>query len=278
MEIQKKIQSKGKVPRKKSKDFRFFLQEQLETKCARNPNYSLRSFAKSLDVSPSALSALLNGKRPLTNKMMERLGLKLGLSIEELKKYKAKVHGNSKLVSEPLINDQFLQVTVDTFSIISEPHHYALLELIKTQGFRWSSKWIAQRLNKTVLEVNIAIERLERVGLLERDEEGNLFDTTNGFSTDIRDGLSSQAQRRFQERSLEQSISAVQNVPLELRDNTSMTMAINSEDMLEAKKMIKEFRRKFCTRMESSTNLNQVYQLTVSFIPVTNSEVVQNEK
>ena len=255
-----------KVPR----DFRLYLQDELAERTSRNPNYSLRSFAKFLDISAAALSALLNGKRPITNNMKERIGLKLGLSLEDLKILKARPHGNTKLQTSPELETSFQQITIDTFAIISEPYHYALLELIKTDGFAWDRKWIAQRLKITVSEVNIAIERLERIGLLEKDESGNLFDTTKGFSTDLREGITSQAQRRFQERSLEHAISSVQTVPIEQRDNTSMTMAINKSDLPKAKAHIKEFRRRFCADLEASPNLDEVYQLTISFVPLTN--------
>lgn len=246
-----------------------YLQDELAQRTSKNPNYSLRSFAKSLDISPAALSALLNGKRPITYKMKERIGLRLGLSLEELKHLKARPHGNSKLKAGAELGASFQQITIDTFSIISEPYHYAILELIKTDGFTWNTRWIAQRLRLTVSEVNIALERLERVGLLGRGADGKLFDTTGGFSTDIREGLTSQAQKRFQQRSLEHAISSVQSVPVDLRDNTAMTMAINKDDLPKAKEHIKEFRRRFCANLESSPSLNEVYQLTISFVPLT---------
>lgn len=252
------------------RDFRHFLQDELSSRCTRNPNYSLRSFAKALEVSPSALSAMMNEKRPITDKMKEKLGLRLGLSLEEIKKMISQPHGNSKLKDESLPADLFQQLTLDTFSVISEPHHYGLLELMKVQNFKWDPRWIAQRLNKTVSEIHIAIERLERIGLLERTDGGEFIDVTHGFSTDIREGLSSQAQRRFQERSLEQAIAAIQTVPVEFRDNTSMTLAINARDVDQAKKFIKDFRRKFCAKLESSPTLTEVYQLTISFVPLTN--------
>lgn len=257
-------------PRLKRRDFRHFLQDELSARCARNSNYSLRSFAKSLSISPSALSAMIKGKRPITNKMKEKLGLKLGLSLEKIQNLLAQPHGNTKNGTETVESDLFQQITIDTFSVISELHHYALLELMKTTDFKWDSKWIAHRLGKTVSEINIAVERLERIGLLDKDDAGNLIDSTTGFSTDIREGLSTQAQRRFQEKSLERSIEAIRMVSIEDRDNTSMTMAINTKDLPQAKKMIKEFRRRFCGRLEENSQLNEVYQLTISFVPLSN--------
>ncbi len=250
------------------RDFRIFLQDELTNRCARNPNYSLRAFAKFLEISPSALSALINGKRPISQKTKQRLGIKLGLQLRELEKFKVTPHGNRKNL-DAVDRKEFQQVTIDTFSIISEPHHYALLELIKTENFKWDTKWIARRLKLTVSEVNIAINRLERVGLLSRNENGELYDTTDGFSTDIRDGLTTEGQRKFQQRSLERAIATITQVPLSMRDNTSVIMAINSVDIPQAKQMLKEFRRKFCRQLENNKQLNEVYQLTLSFIPIT---------
>src|ERR1700722_13528593 len=41
-------------------DFRKFLQQELARRCAKNPGYSLRAFATSLQINPSTLSHILN--------------------------------------------------------------------------------------------------------------------------------------------------------------------------------------------------------------------------
>lgn len=256
-----------KMGRETEKDLRWVLQEELSSRCRKNPSYSLRAFAKLLDISPAALSALLNGKRPITHKMKERLGLKLGFSIKELSRFNSKPHGNTKRPQESAAH--FQQITIDIFSIISEPHHYSILELMKTRGFRLNSRWIAGRIGRTPSEVNFALERLERAGLLVRDSRNQLVDSTEGFSTDIREGLSSEAQRHFQMRSLQNAIASIEAVAHTERDNTSITMAIDPRDMPRAKEMIKAFRRQFCHTLEASPQLDEVYQLTIAFNPVT---------
>ncbi len=255
----------------KFKSMRLLLQETLADRCMRNPKYSLRAFAKFLEISPAALSAILNNKRPVTEKMHYRLGLKLGLSLEELKLMPKRSHGNrrekrTQFVETPLAPEQ---ISLDIFNVISEPHHYALMELLKTADFHEESRWLAQRLNITVSEVNFAIQRLIRVGLLSRDENEKIFDTTSGFTTDLRDGLSSQAHRRVQIKSLQHAIKAVEEVPLEERDNTAVTLAIQSKDLSKARNMLKQFRRMFCIEMQASKPLDEVYQLSISFVPLT---------
>ena len=53
-------------------------------RCRTNSSYSLRAFARSLKIEPSALSQIINKKRPLTEKMKLRLGSALGLGVREL--------------------------------------------------------------------------------------------------------------------------------------------------------------------------------------------------
>src|ERR1700733_14993200 len=59
--------------------FRLFLQAELGRRCAKNPHYSLRAFAKFLAVDHATISQVLRGKRPLTARMISRLGIRLGL-------------------------------------------------------------------------------------------------------------------------------------------------------------------------------------------------------
>ncbi len=60
-----------------------YLQQELERRCQKNPRYSLRSFAKFLEIDPSALSKILNGKRPLGKRLIRRFAYRLGLTQEE---------------------------------------------------------------------------------------------------------------------------------------------------------------------------------------------------
>ena len=216
---------------------------------------------------------MFSGKRPISDKMRERLGFKLGLSPKELQKFEAQPHGNRRSILQKQAQARdFQQISIDAFQVISEPHHYALLELMKTRSFQWDHKWIARRLGLSPVDVRAAIERLENVGLLERDTDGALKDSTDGFSTDIREGLSVEAQRRFQQASLRQADKCIDEIPPNLRDNTSITFAVNLKDIPKAKEMIKAFRRKVCRELEANPQLDEVYQLTIAFTPISKIE------
>lgn len=252
-------------------DFREFLQNEFLARTSRNSRYSLRSFAHSLEVAPSSLSEIINGKRIISEKLKLKVGKALGLAPEEVQNFKSKIHGNSKqsLGGDEVDNDQFIKITKESFEVISKWYHYGILELMKTTDFKWDNSWIAKRLGITIEESQRAIGRLLNIGLLNELPNGDLEDTTKGLSSDLEIGVTSLAKRTFQKHSLENALAALNNCPLDLRDNTTMTLAINPEDIPRAKKFITKFRRRFAIEFEKNKELTEVYQLSVALAPLT---------
>jgi uncharacterized protein (TIGR02147 family) len=260
-----------KLTEKKERDFRLFLQSELARRCESNERYSLRAYARSLRIAPSALSAILNGKRPITRNMKLRLGLGLGLSPKDVGYFQeSKAEGASP--KGPAQTLEFQQIALDAYAVIADWYHYAILELSHLESFQPDPKWIAKSLGITKSEVNIAVERLQRVGLL-KIESGSWIDTTpNGHATNIRGDLTSAASRKLQRQILEKSIRALDEVPIAIRNHTSMTMAINPDDLPEAKERITNFRHNLCSFLERNGKPTQVYQLAIAFYPVTQIE------
>ncbi len=253
-------------------DFRLRLQQELVSRCKKNPHYSLRAFARSINVSSSALSAMLNGKRPITTTSINKLGMAIGLEPKEISRYKVlsqQKKFNSTLESTG--KSEFQQITLDTYAIISDWYHYAILELIRVKDFNPSVAWVAKSLGITKSEANIAVERLQRVGLLEITPRGRWVDTTaDGLATNILDDLTSAASRKLQKQILEMSLRALEEMPTtELRSHTSLTLAIHPEDIPMAKEKIKQFRRELVEMFESNKRPTEVYHVNVSLYPIT---------
>jgi len=241
-------------------------------RCQKNQSYSLRAFARSLNVSSSALSAMLNGKRTITPSSIEKLSLALGLGPKEIQRYKilSKVKGAN---GEDVAQDDFQQITMDSFAIISDWYHYAILELIRVKGFKSDLTWVSRSLGITKSEVNIAVERLKRMGLLKITSEQKWIDESTlanqGKATNITGHLTSAAARKFQRQVLEKSIVAIEEIPLDLRNHTSLTLAMNPEDIPLAVEKIKNFRRELAELIESNKNPTAVYNVAISLYPVT---------
>jgi uncharacterized protein (TIGR02147 family) len=241
------------------RDFRSFLQEELISRCRRNPNYSLRSFAKALSISHSALTEMLNGKRPITKKSIEKLGLTLGLSLESLKTYQNVPVATSTQKQADAATYQ--QITIDQFAVISDWYHFSHT----TANF-------ARALGITKSEANIAVERLLRIGILEKNEEDRFIELNAGFATNISGNLTSMGSKKLQKQILEQSIEALVNLPIEVRNHTSMTMAVDPKLLPEAIERIKKFRRELTEFLETSGEATEVYQMSLSLFPITQIE------
>ncbi|MNL30871.1 hypothetical protein D3C87_1526320 [compost metagenome] len=135
-------------------------------------------------------------------------------------------------------------------------------------GFKSDAQWISQRLGITKSEVNIAIERLLRLGLLKKSPQGKLTDASeSGELTSLNSQVSSDAARKYQIQLLELSKKAVQEIPREQRNHTSATMCFDPEDLPQAIARITEFRRAFARDFQPR-KAKEVYQMQISFFPL----------
>ncbi len=246
-------------------DFRLYLQNELIERCKKNESYSLRSFARFLGMDPSTLSQILRRKRNLTRKSILALGERLGLGPDEMSQFLGAAQtakGNMGPAHE---------LTLDTFRVIADWYHYAIFELVTVSNFQSEPKWIAKTLGITVNETHAAIERLQRLELIEigkngRWKQGSDLITTTG------NPFTATAFRKLQKQVLEHAMTALEEIPMEKRDQSSMTMAINSKRLPEAKERIKKFRRELCDYLQQDQIRDSVYQLGVSFYPLTKLE------
>lgn len=156
------VHSKSRVSSPLS--FRLTLQTELARRCAENPQYSLRAFAKYLGMDHSTLSQLLRDKRRFTDKSIRKIGIRLGLEEAAIERW---IRDEQRQGRDEATAGQVRQLTQDVAALMTDVNHYAILELTRTQGFQPDSRWIGRVLGISVDEVNVAIQCLIRLGLLE---------------------------------------------------------------------------------------------------------------
>ncbi|MEZ4871358.1 MAG: TIGR02147 family protein [Bdellovibrionales bacterium] len=249
------------VPMARNESFRNFLLSELNQRIKNNQGYSLRAFAEHLDVPASSLSQILSGKRKLTDKSCLKMADSPGLSPKQTQKMMG-----LKLSSTV---EHRKQISEDSFNVISDWHHYAILELMHVKNFRPDMNWIARVLNIPASEVRAAVERLERLKFItvyedhwvdvlgEADNMG--LQTTNG------------AYRKMQRQVLEKAIDALENTPYEERIQFSRTLEGSPEKIKLAKKRIQEVLDELGLLMKKPGNNEEVYHLGISLYPVSNA-------
>lgn len=241
--------------------FRSFLQQQYLERKSRNPNYSLRAYAKFLKTSHATLSSILTGKRKITEKTVRKLSSPFGLGPQQTSQFLQPV--NSQKTSSYFVIQQ------DAFNSMSEWHYDAILELTLIKKIKITASNVADILEIPEMDARFALETLERLELLEKNKDGR-YKLTHKNSTNILDpNFTTAAAKKHQITLLKKSIEAVESVPRSERDHTSMTMAIDRGDLAEVKKLIKKFRTEINSYLQrADVRPNEIYQLQIGFFPI----------
>lgn len=237
---------------------------------AKNPQFSLRAYAKSLDIHAASLSEFFSGKRMFSPKLQKKIIEKLQISPE-------KKHLLLNLLEtdpEATVTADRLQIDNDSYFLVTDPIYYSLLCLIEIEGFRDNSEWIAGRLNRTPEEAVDALQRLERVGYVKRLENGKLIVTDVHLMTS--DDIANTALRLRHNENLESAKHALNNLPVKDRYFRFETLAIDTENMATFKQAAQEFINKAVSLSQKSSTKNEVYEFCLNFFPRSNVENLES--
>ncbi len=244
---------------------RQLLQKEFTTRCEKNPSYSLRSFAKSLGISHTVLSLVMSAKRPLSKGACEKVSERLNLGPVERQKLLTLQNAKSKKPIKAAAFE-FQKVDLATFELISNWIHYAILSLLEVEGSEFEPKWLASRLGANEMQVRIAMDCLKELGLV-KETKGKWKQT--GKAIKVENNVSTVGTKKFQKQLLEKAIESLENDPIEVRDFSSMTLAMDPKDIPYAKERIRQFRRELTAELEVKGKPREVYNLTVQIYPVT---------
>ncbi len=98
---------------------------------------------------------------------------------------------------------------------------------------------------------------------------GGGYRNAGGNHTTLGHEFTSAAFRKLQRAILDGAIRALEELPLAERDQTSLTVAIDSRDLPEVRARIRAFRRELNDFLSARKKYDRVCQLSISFYPVT---------
>lgn len=249
-----------------------WLLQEWHARRAKNAALSLRSFARFLQIPAGRLSEVLSGKRKISLELAERLADRLAIDPATRSALTAAVRKTKRgrrrqrVAAQDEHDPEYRQLTIDAFHVIADWYHFAILSLRDCANFRPEEDWIARRLGIGKTEVCLALTRLERLGLIER--EGSTWIRTEQNLTTTHD-VRSAGLRRGHRGILERAIASLETVDVNLRDVTNMTMAVHLDDLPQAKALLAQFRRKFAKTIEVRKDRTEVYTLALQFFPLT---------
>lgn len=245
------------------------LRSQLLIAQSKNPKYSLRSYSRKLGINAGALSAIINGKRNVSKDMAGKITRKLLIDPQErieilslfpeIRKYR----NTDEMKQDEGV--KYLEIEASTFKLIAEWEHFAVLSLIKTTDFKNDYQWISDRLGVSKFRAQEVVERLLSLGFLELNTDGSLKRVRAAYRSS--DETVSLSVRKSHDENFELARESLQSDSINVRDFTSVTMAINPEKISIAKEMIRKFQDELSEVMESGPQ-SEVYRMSVQLFPL----------
>lgn len=240
--------------------FRRVLQEELALRCARNPRYSLRAFARYLGLDHSTLSQLLRGRRRFTARTIERVGKRLALAPEMITQFVEL----ERTPPEPWTSRELRQLSRDAALSLAEWHHHAILELTRLTSFRPDVRWIARVLDVPIDDVNVAITRLTRLGLLDMRSRDRWVDVAGDAEARL-DTFSARTAGALAARS--RALASTNGS--QPAHYSATTVAVTTSTSRRVAERVERFRREIVELLaDESGDRAQVYCLELAFFPV----------
>lgn len=246
-----------------------YLLQEFEKRSLANPNYSLRAFARDLEVHSGTLSGILNQRRAVGSKTLAHIMKKLPLSASEKKKILSTLMMPSQVRAEatPFIEEEVL-------NIIKDWEHYAILAYLQLNKAKKTPGDIAKALRLPQPKLLRALSNLEKTGLVIRDGN-NIKATCDGLVTTR--GIPSPALREAHLQYIEKAKSALTDFSTNERDITGTTMAVSYKNLPKAKELIQQFRLELSELLEQG-EVDEVFRLNIQLFPLTYKKAAEAVK
>ena len=266
-ELTTKITSPQKAPGIPAGDFvletlRFEFSKRLQ----KNPQFSMRAFAKQVGFSHTLLSLVLNGRRRPSRAMVEQIAERLQFSPKKTESLLTALEGRQTGRRAPSPTTASAnKLSLDQFALISEWQHYAILSLLEVPDTEFEPKFIARRLGISPLLAKVSMQRLVSLGYVEKGADGRWRQRPGPIV--VENTRSTESTRKFQRQLLAKAVDSLLNDSMEKRDLSSTTFAMDPKHVPFALQRIRDFRRQLSAELEAFGAPTEVYNLTVQLFP-----------
>lgn len=245
-----------------------------------NQSYSLRSLARQLNFSPSFLSDIFKGKKPLPPRHLSRIAKFLNLdeiALEKLKgamlREKMPVELKSKLRRQKNVIAKIPheEMANPQFNLLSHWYLLPLLDLTTCEDFSSSPAWIAGRLGISEIQARQAWDLLRSTGCVKK-ENGRWLKWSEHIRFPTR--RSDPAVRNYHGQTLALARAELNKTSEEdfaKRLISGLSVAVNPAKVAEAKLRLQEALLEV-SKVLSEGKCSEVYQLQVQLFPVTKGD------
>ena len=244
---------------------------------------SYRSFARSAGLgAPNYLKLVIEGKRNLSAQMAERFARACRLNQEATEYFKLLVafsHAADDVERNELHErlSRFARFrSAQPLELAQKDYHSswyipAIRELVTCPGFVEEPGWIAAHLEPNISERDAAhaLDEVQRLGLLERDDNGRLVQAARALTTGQQ--ASGLHLRNYHAELMQRAVHAMHHLPAEERYISALTLSASAATYAEVRRRVLAFRQELIALCDADPDPARVVQLNLQLFPLSRS-------
>jgi uncharacterized protein (TIGR02147 family) len=234
--------------------------------------------SRQLGIDAGYLVKVLQGQKNLSFDSAPNVASLLKLNKKETEYFKVlvlfgKAKSNAEIAGyfEKLLNiseTKSTTIDADCYEFYKKWYYSAVREVLGFFPFNGDFKALAEMIFPAITpaEAKKSVKLLERLDLVKKEDNGFFVPTARFITTGEK--WRSIAVRQFQEETLLLAKAALDSVPKDERDISTITLSVSREGFEEIKEILKQTRRQVFEVAEKEQNVNGAYQLNLQFFPI----------
>lgn len=248
----------------KYRDVGVFLSQFFDKRHAKNSKYSIRAFARDVGISSGRASEFLRGISIPGPRLSKRIEAALHLSEKQKHELNLLIASHISVRKSGKIGDSH-QLADKEFTLLPDWQHFAVLNLLNTAKAEPSIPWLANRLGLSKEAIEDSLEKLCLAGLVAK--QNGFYRATHQHLTST-NTIPSEALRNYHRQMIQRALWSIDNVPMELRNVTSIMMTANPENLYKLKVLTNEFKQR-AAELFGEGEATDVYNLCIQIFPAT---------
>lgn len=248
------------------------LQREFEKKKEKNPRYSLRVFARHLDIDHSTLSQIFSRKRGLSENLAKKIASNLTLTHHEKQKFLtsvdtcfARAKKKKAAAAEKMTQiSKFANTVVvhhEPLNTINHWRYVAVYELISTKRAT-NVKQLSEILKISTEQLETIVNHLRVLNILDHQQDQL---TATASSVQTLNDIPAEAIVKYHASIAEKAAQSVTTHPIMEREFQNLVISFSKDQMPGAKQMIRDFMSEFSAKYYNEHPSTEVYTLAVNF-------------
>lgn len=266
-------------------DYKLYLKNYYEFNKKRDAKFSYRYFSMKTGVSPNMLPDIISGRRKLTFPIMEKYAKFLKLNSKERRYFELMIKFQNA-TSINVKNEHFSEMArlrgnskisfigAEQYEFYNQWYHAVIREMITLSSYDGDNAKLARSMFPHITEeqVSESIKFLCDINLLVREKNGELKQTDAVISSEYE--IASLALKKFHMQMINIASDAIEIIPKEFREISSLTLAVSTECYDQMKERIRHFKEEMLALVtddhrEADTVCQMNFQLYPFYSPRT---------